>query len=185
MQADSPINSIGSLLFMAFALGLDGFSVSLSIGLQKIRYRKMALIGIVIGLFHFIVPFFGMVIGQFLSVQLSDITSILGSLLLVFIGAYMFFSVWKDTEGYSFNPHHPLQMFSVAFAVSLDSFPVGLSLGLYGIQSFVVIFLIGSIATLAALAGMLIGGKTQRIFGVYSEILGGIIIFLFGLKGLF
>jgi len=185
MHADSPIDSLSSLIFIAFALGLDGFSVSLSIGLQKIRYRKMALIGIVIGLFHFLMPFSGMVIGQFLSIQMSEITSLLGSILLVFIGAYMFFSAWKDTGSHPVNPHHPLKIVSVAFAVSLDSFPVGLSLGLYGMKSFFVILTIAFIAMMTSLAGMLLGGKAKRLFGVYSETLGGIVIFLFGLKGLF
>src|SRR5699024_12471638 len=104
MHADSPIVSLSSLIFIAFALGLDGFSVSLSIGLQKIRYRKMALIGIVIGLFHFLMRFSGMVIGQFLSIQMSEITSLLGSILLVFIGDYMFFLAWYDTGSKLFTP---------------------------------------------------------------------------------
>src|SRR5699024_12710592 len=102
----------------------DGFSVSLSIGLQKIRYRKMALIGIVIGLFHFLMPFSGMVIGQFLSIQMSEITSLLGSILLVFIGAYMFFSAWKDTGSQLVNQHHPLIIVSVAFVVCYGIFAI-------------------------------------------------------------
>src|SRR5699024_12778103 len=123
MHADSPIDSLSSLIFIAFALGLDGFSVSLSIGLQKIRYRKMALIGIVIGLFHFLMQFSGMVIRQFLSIQMSEITSLLGSILLVLIDAYMFFYAWKDTGSHPVKPHHPLKNVSVAFADSLDRFP--------------------------------------------------------------
>src|SRR5699024_2030400 len=154
MHADSPIDSLSSLIFIAFALGLDGFSVSLSIGLQKIRYRKMALSGIVIGWFHFLMPFSGMVIGQFLSIQMSSITSFLGCLLLVFIAAYMCFSACKDTGSHPVNPHHPLKIVSVAFAVSLDSFPVGLSLGLYAMKSFFVILTTAFIAMLTSLAGM-------------------------------
>src|SRR5699024_6631426 len=157
----------------------------LSIGLQKIRYRKMALIGIVIGLFHFLMPFSGMVIGQFLSIQMSEITSLLGSILLVFIGAYMFFFSWTDTGSHRLLAHTRVKFVFVAFAVSLDSFPVGLSLGLYGMKSFFVILTIAFIAMMTSLAGMLIGGKAKRLFGVYSETLGGIVIFLFGLKGLF
>src|SRR5699024_7986327 len=145
------------------ALGLDGFSVSLSIGLQKIRYRKMALIGIVIGLFHFLMPFSGMVIGQFLSIQMSEINSLLGSILLVFIGAYMFFSGWKANFSHPVKPHNPLKIVSVAFVVSLVSFPFGLSLWLYGMKSFFVILTIAFIAIMTSLAGMLIGGKANRL----------------------
>src|SRR5699024_5267795 len=185
MHADSPIDSLSSLIFIAFALGLDGFSVSLSIGLQKIRYRKMALIGIVIGLFHFLMRFSGMVIGQFLSIQMSEITSLLGSILVVFFGAYMFFSSCKVTVSDAVNWDHPVKIVAVAFAVGLDSFQVGLCLGLYGMKSFFVILTIAFIAMMTSLEGMLLGGKAKRLFGVYSETLGGIVIFLFGLKGLF
>src|SRR5699024_12615384 len=111
--------------------------------------------------------FLSMVIVQFLSIQMSEITSLLGSILLVFICAYMFFSALKDTGSHPVNPHHPLKIVSVAFAVSLDSFPVGLSLGLYGMKSFFVILTIAFIAMMTSLAGMLIGGKAKRLFGVY------------------
>src|SRR5699024_12873028 len=113
MHTDSTIDSLSSLIFIEFAIGLDGFSVSLSIGLQKIRYRKMALIGIVIGLFHFLMPASGMAIGQFLSIQMSEITSFLGSILPVLMGAYMFSSAWHDTCSHPVNPHTPLKMVPV------------------------------------------------------------------------
>src|SRR5699024_160335 len=107
MHADSPIDSLSSLIFIAFALGLVVFCVSLSIGLQKISYRKMSLICNGIGLFHFLMAFSRIVIWQLLAIQMSKISSLLGSILLVFIGTYMFFSAWKDTGSLPVNPHHP------------------------------------------------------------------------------
>ena len=185
MEAGSPFQDAGSLIFMAVALGMDGFSVSLSIGLQKIRLRQMILIGTVLGFFHFLLPFTGMIIGQFLSVRMGELTSFIGSLLLVLIGSYMFFSALKESDKFSFNAQNPLHILSVAVAVSLDSFPVGLSIGLQGVESFVIILFIGFTAMIFALVGLVIGRRTRRLLGVYSEMLGGLILFLFGLRGLF
>src|SRR5699024_12345091 len=101
------------------------------------------------------------------------------------VGVYMYMSDWIDTGSYPFILHQSLKIVFVAFAVSLDSFPVVLSVGIYRMKSFFVILTIAFIAMMTSLAGMLIGGKAKRLFGVYSETLGGIVIFLFGLKGLF
>ena len=51
------IKEVLSLIIVAFALGLDGFSVSLGFGMQQIRMRHVATIGALIGLFHIIFPF--------------------------------------------------------------------------------------------------------------------------------
>ena len=174
-----------SVILMVIALGLDGFSVSLSIGMHKIRLRRVLSIALVMGFFHFLLPFAGMVIGNFLSLRLDHITSYVGSILLISIGAYMFFSAFQSSSNLAFNPYNHLQMFSLAILVSLDSFPVGLSLGLTGIGSYFIILLIGLTAMVFSILGMLIGRRAHRVLGIYSEMLGGIILFLFGIKGLF
>lgn len=53
------------LFIMAFALGLDAFSVSLGMGMVALRMRQILYIGITIGLFHIVMPFLGMVLGRF------------------------------------------------------------------------------------------------------------------------
>ena len=50
---------------MAFALGMDAFSVGLGMGMAKLRNSQMLQIGVIIGLFHVIMPLFGMMAGQF------------------------------------------------------------------------------------------------------------------------
>lgn len=185
MLSTSLNNGFGSIMLMVVALGLDGFSVSLSIGMHKIRLRRVAWIAFVLGLFHFLLPLAGMVIGNFLSLKLDQITSYAGSVLLIFIGAYMFFSAFQTSSNLAFNPYNHIQILSLAILVSLDSFPVGLSLGLTGISSYFIIFLIGLTAMFFSVLGMLIGRRTHKVLGVYSEMVGGIILFLFGLKGLF
>ena len=53
------------LIIMAFALGMDAFSVSLGMGMMTLKIRQILYIGVTIGIFHIIMPFIGMVLGRF------------------------------------------------------------------------------------------------------------------------
>ncbi len=53
------------LIIMAFALGMDAFSVSLGMGMMPLKLRQILYIGMTIGIFHIIMPFIGMVLGRF------------------------------------------------------------------------------------------------------------------------
>ncbi|MGQ0453785.1 hypothetical protein ACT4UM_16115, partial [Bacillus sp. SS-TM] len=45
------------LIIMAFALGMDAFSVSLGMGMMPLKLRQILYIGMTIGIFHIIMPF--------------------------------------------------------------------------------------------------------------------------------
>lgn len=78
MSVDVLIGEILTLSIMAFALGMDAFSVGLGMGMAKLRNSQMLQIGVIIGLFHVIMPLFGMMAGQFLPVRLARLQAILG-----------------------------------------------------------------------------------------------------------
>src|SRR5690625_3656658 len=175
---------IETLVLMSIALGLDGFSVSLGIGLQNIRLKRVVMIGLVIGLFHVILPFVGIVIGKFLSLKVEYITSIGGGFILVFLGSYMVFSALQ-TKSYILGNPKGIKLLSVAFIVSIDSLPVGISLGLSGVKTFVIIFFFGLTTMILSWIGLLIGKKAHSLLGTYSEIVGGVILFTFGINIIF
>jgi len=77
---------------------------------------------------------------------------------------------------------HGFGLFVFAGGVSLDSFSVGLSLGLYGTKPLLTIFLFGLFSMVLTWAGLLLGKKVQTWLGAYSEALGGAILLSFGLK---
>ncbi|MET1123546.1 manganese efflux pump, partial [Priestia megaterium] len=68
---------------------------------------------------------------------------------------------------------------------SIDSFSVGLSLGIYGAQTIITILLFGFVSMLLAWMGLLIGRHAKDMLGTYGEIVGGIILVGFGLYILF
>lgn len=178
------IGEIVSLVFMAAALGMDAFSVSLGMGMQEIRLKRIALVGLVIGIAHIIMPFFGIILGQAISTQIGEYATLTGGLLLVGIGAQMVFSAFNHGT-IKFVQPVGIGLIFFALSVSLDSFSVGLSLGMSEVKAVIALLLFGAASTIMTWAGMILGKKVHGLLGVYSEILGGSIMCGFGLNILF
>ncbi|MDZ5471799.1 manganese efflux pump MntP family protein [Bacillus sp. 31A1R] len=170
-----------TLILMAFALGMDAFSVGLGMGMFRLHRRQIFKIGITIGLFHVLMPLLGMLAGKFLSEQFGAIAGYIGGGLLIVLGIQMIWSSFKEEEGSLITPVG-FGLIIFALSVSLDSFSVGLSLGIYGAKTILVLTCFGIGATILTWAGLLIGRRVQGWLGTYSEALGGSILLAFGIK---
>ena len=170
-----------TLMIMAFALGMDAFSIGLGMGMFRMRLRQIFFIGLTVGFFHIWMPLLGIICGRFLSEQFGTFAAYAGGILLVLLGIQMFISGIRGEDGTTLAPvGKGLWLF--ALSVSLDSFSVGLTLGIYGAKTMVTILSFGLAAMVLSWSGLLIGKKIQGLLGVYSEIFGGSILLLFGLK---
>lgn len=175
-----------ALCIMALALGMDAFSVCMGMGMTAFRIGQAAKIGLWIGLFHALMPLSGIVLGHLLSHRFGEIAGLAGGLLLVLIGTQMILSLARQDYGkkdLAYTSDAGVVLFSLS--VSIDSFSVGLSMGLFGTRVLVAITLFGLISMLMAWAGFFIGRRTKRYFGRYGEVLGGLVMLFFGLKLIF
>jgi manganese efflux pump family protein len=170
-----------TLVLMAFALGMDAFSVGLGMGMYRLSRRKIFKIGITIGLFHVWMPLIGMGAGRFLSEQFGSLAGYLGGILLLFLGIQMIWGSFKEDESSLISPAG-IGLLFFALGVSLDSFSVGLTLGIYGARTALVLICFGVAATILTWAGLLLGRRMQHWIGTYSEALGGSILLAFGIK---
>jgi putative Mn2+ efflux pump MntP len=178
------IGEFVSYMLLALALGMDAFSVSLGLGMQKMRLKRIAIIGLVIGLFHILTPFLGIVLGKVISAQMNELTALAGGLLLVGIGAQMLFSAFNRESAQMVRPISS-GFILLAFGVSIDSFPVGLSLGISGVKTVLALLLFGAVSMVLSWLGMMMGRKMSGLLGAYSEMLGGSILIGFGLHMIF
>ncbi|MCF2649640.1 manganese efflux pump MntP family protein [Niallia circulans] len=175
------VGELFTLILMAFALGMDAFSVGLGMGMFQLRLKQIAKIGLVIGIFHVIMPLLGMITGKLLSENFSEIAGYIGGALLVLLGIQMIWTGFKEVETSRITPvGFGLVLFAVS--VSLDSFSVGLSLGIYQARTVVVLLCFGIIAMVLTWLGLLIGRKVKGWLGSYGEMLGGAILLVFGIK---
>lgn len=182
------LNEVFSLTFMAIAMSMDAFSVSLGLGMRNLRLKRIMIIGFVMGLFHILFPLTGMILGKILSSRIGEFATFTGGFLLIAIGAHMFFSAFthgEEKEKSSLIQPIGFGLILLATTVSIDSFSIGLSLGISGVQIVLALFLFGSTGVIFTWSGLLLGRKVRGFLGAYSELLGGSILFSFGLKILF
>ncbi|MCM3442895.1 manganese efflux pump MntP [Metabacillus halosaccharovorans] len=181
MSIESMVGELLTLLIMALALGMDAFSVGLGMGLIRLRIRQIFYIGITIGIFHIWMPLVGMLIGRLLSDTFGTIATLLGGTLLILLGIQMVVASFKKDEDPFITPVG-FGLIVFALSVSLDSFSVGLSLGIYGAKTFLTVAIFGLVSMVLTWLGLLIGKRVQNWLGSYSEALGGSILLAFGIK---
>lgn len=173
-----------SLIMMAIALGMDAFSVGLGMGLQALRLKRILFIGITVGFFHMFMPFIGIVLGNFISGKMEGLAVIGGGFLLFGLGIHMILQTFEKENKLPLKPIGFGLLF-FALSVSLDSFSVGLSLGMSGVRTLFAIIIFGITSMMLTWAGLLLGKKARGLLGVYSELCGGSILCAFGLHFIF
>ncbi|WP_108668845.1 manganese efflux pump MntP family protein [Peribacillus acanthi] len=175
------VGEVLTLLIMAFALSMDAFSIGLGMGMYQLRLKRIFFIGLTVGFFHIWMPLLGMATGRFLSDQFGMFASYAGGILLIIMGIQMFITGFKEEEETILAPVG-IGLVLFAISVSLDSFSVGLTLGIYGARTLVTVLFFGLAATFLTWAGLILGKKVQGFVGKYSEFVGGSILIAFGIK---
>lgn len=169
-----------TLIFMGQALALDAFSVCLGIGMQQIRLKRILWISLIIGAFHIIMPLIGILMGIMVAGPFESYAQLIGGALLVFIGSQMFFNAFTEEKKLIIQPAG-IGLIILSFTVSMDSFTVGFGLGITGVHIALALILFGASSALLSCIALLIGRRVQGFLGRYSELLGGSILFGFGL----
>ncbi|SDS96372.1 Putative Mn2+ efflux pump MntP [Paenibacillaceae bacterium GAS479] len=173
-----------TLLIMALALGMDAFSLGVGIGMRGIRLLDILKLSAIIGLFHVIMPLVGIVAGQYMSLLLGHVAALTAGLLLILLGGHMLIASFRGDGGAtpSFVDHRTtggLMLF--ALSVSVDSFSVGISLGMFAADVVMTILLFGLAGGLMSVLGLLVGRRIGRSLGSYGEAAGGAILLTFGI----
>ena len=73
-------------------------------------------------------------------------------------------------------------MFPLAIATSIDAFSVGITLSFLRVNIFISILVIGIITFILSFIGVLIGNKFGLRYGVFAQIIGGLILIFMGIK---
>ncbi|RYL91008.1 hypothetical protein EWI07_11080 [Sporolactobacillus sp. THM7-4] len=183
MFAEQVIYQYFLLIIMVLALSLDSFSISMAIGMSKPTYKQIMKIGLVIGLFHTIMPLLGMIIGGFLSEHFRSIAALSGGVLLILMGLQMIIDFYKkrNERFITIKPTGAGLLF-LAFSLSLDSFSVGLGLGVYKANIAATIAIFGVVNMILPWSGLLLGKRIHKFFGLYGELIGGLILLIIGLQ---
>ncbi len=185
MDAHMQAGQLLTLLVIALALGLDAFSLGLGIGLKGIRLLDIMKLGVVIALFHVLMPLAGMYTGQYVSGLLGHVATTVAGALLLLLGAHMIYSSLKGEDVQSFDHRSLWGLLVLALSVSVDSFSVGITLGMFSANLWMTVLLFGFFGGLMSVLGLLLGRKVSGKLGEYGEACGGAILVVFGILFIF
>ncbi|MCR8632307.1 manganese efflux pump MntP family protein [Paenibacillus radicis (ex Xue et al. 2023)] len=184
MEWASPlmIGQLITLLIMAVALGLDALSLGIGIGMRGIRKLHIIKLSLLIALFHMVMPLVGMLTGGYVGLLLGGVATKAGGILLVLLGVHMVYSSLKGEHAISIDHKTTWGMVLFALSVSIDSFSVGVSLGMFAGDMILTVILFGAVGGLMSIFGLMLGRKVGHWVGEYGEAMGGVILLAFGIN---
>jgi putative Mn2+ efflux pump MntP len=177
-----------TLLFIAFALGIDAFAVSLSTGayLVKADRRQTFRMSFHFGLFQALMPVVGWAAGTGFASMIESVDHWIAFTLLGIVGGRM---VWNSFHGEANEVLRDLtrgwSLISLSIATSIDALAVGLSLSLIDVHIAVPAIVIGLVAGLMSLIGIRLGERVSGRFGTHMEFVGGVILIIIGARIVF
>ena len=168
--------------FIALSLSMDAFSVSLSLGTLKPTSKTIFKMGIVVGIFHFIMPIIGSIVGRVISDRLYLNANYIVSIIFIILALEMFFT--KD-DATKTNTLSLSTILIIALSVSIDSLSIGFALSLLK-NSIIIPSIIFSITSgIFTIIGLVLVKKIKNRFNKTATYLGILILLLLAIKYLF
>ncbi|WP_366923697.1 manganese efflux pump MntP family protein [Metallumcola ferriviriculae] len=185
-----------TLMAVSVALGTDAFSMALGLGTTGVRLRRIVEISLVVSVFHVFMPLIGLVVGAFLGRVVGNIATVIGALVVMFIGLQMLWgSIKPQLARYGFAAKANIErerntqvvtgfwaMAMLAASVSMDALSVGFSLGTFKANLVTTVLVMGIVAGIMTASGFLSGRQLGSWFGDKAQALGGIVLVAIGIK---
>ena len=168
------------IILIAISLSMDTFSLSIIYGTLNLERRKVYLLSLIVGSFHFFMPMMGNVIGIEILDKLPLKPDVVVGIIFLIIAFQMLFhenEIIDLTKLYS--------LFIFALTVSIDSFSVGI--GISNITSnFVLAYSSFAITSfIFTFIGLKFGKLLNYRLGDLSEKVGSIILLILGILYVF
>ena len=188
------------MVMVAVGLGMDAMSVCAAIGVKWHGPRQRFRMALHMGLFQFLMPIAGWLVGQELATVIEAYAGPLAATLVIVIGAKMLYEALRSHPGrtaeaaeqaveheFHAHPKDPTRGWSLivlAVATSLDALVVGFSMGLRGEREgiWLASVIIGVVAASMALIGVAVGKRAGARFGKRAEIAGALVLIALGIS---
>ncbi|MDH3809365.1 MAG: manganese efflux pump MntP family protein [Desulfuromonadales bacterium] len=174
-----------TLTGLALALAMDAFAVALGTGavLSRLTGRHLFRLGFHFGLFQALMPVIGWLAGLTIMQWVEAWDHWIAFSLLAIIGGRMIYEAFSDEEKTDDrDPTKGLSLVLLSIATSIDALAVGFSLSVIGVSIWMPALVIGLVAGVLTIAGMLLGGRIGDRWGSRVEILGGLVLIAIGAK---
>lgn len=171
--------NIITIIIIAVSLSMDAFSLSLAYGTLNLEKKYIKKLAAIVGIYHFFMPLIGLLTGNALLKVIPIKTNIIVCIVLTFIGLEMIIDTFKNNENIKLMNIKELLLFG--FAVSLDSFSVGIGLKALT-NNYILCVIIFSISSfIFTYIGLIFGKKINNLIGRISTLLGGLTLIIIGI----
>ncbi|MCM2265322.1 MAG: manganese efflux pump MntP family protein [Desulfuromonadales bacterium] len=175
-----------TLLGIAVALAMDAFAVALGTGmnLATLTGRHLFRLGFHFGLFQALMPVIGWLAGLTVQQRIAAWDHWIAFGLLAFVGGHMLWEARAEAheEKSANDPTRGLSLVLLSVATSIDALAVGFSLSMLGVSIWTPALVIGLVAGVLTVVGMLLGRKVGDRWGPRVEIVGGLVLIGIGVK---
>lgn len=170
------------LFILAVGLSMDAFAVSICKGLsmKDIKWHHMAIAGAWFGGFQAGMPVIGYFLGKFFADFVNSYAHWIAFVILAFIG-YQMIKESREEEEVDANMDIK-SMFMLAVATSIDALTVGVTFAFLKVDIIPAVSFIGVTTFVLSAIGVKIGSIFGTKYKSKSELVGGIVLILIGLK---
>jgi putative Mn2+ efflux pump MntP len=172
------------LIFLAVALSMDAFAVSIGLGSKPNRSTTSLALkaGLYFGFFQGAMPLIGYLAGKGAMAWVDAFAPWIAFGLLTFIGGKMIYESFAEgIEDDIVTTTHRV-MLMLAIATSIDAIAAGFAINLLDVSVWISCISIGVITFGFSFLGVYIGRKSGVWLESKAELLGGVTLILIGLK---
>lgn len=175
------------LVLIAIGLAMDAFAAAISKGLclSQIKHSNAFVIAMFFGVFQAVMFFLGWLLAKSFASYISAIDHWLAFFILSFIGGKIIIETIKskNIECCSTNTLDIKNVFYLAIATSLDALAVGVTFAIFPeVNIYISMIIVGFVTFVLSFIGVFIGHFFGLKYKKISEILGGLILILIGVK---
>ncbi len=176
--------NLWELLIIAIGLSMDAFAVSICKGLsmKKMNWKNAVIVGFYFGFFQAGMPLIGYLLGIQFKGMIQDIDHWVAFILLSLIGINMIKEALTNSKEEACPLFDVRTMLLLALATSVDALAVGVTFAFLSVSIIPAISLIGSTTFTISVLGIKIGNVFGAKYKSKSELAGGIILILMGVK---
>ena len=159
---------------------MDAFSLSICIGTLNMRYKKILILSIIVGIFHFIMPIIGMNIAHLILKYISFNPKYITTIVFLLLGIFMIIDKNDNINKLT----NTLSLILFGFLVSIDSLVAGIGIDMIYHNHIIAAFIFSIFSFTFTLLGLLIGKYINNRIGNVSKIFGGVILIALALQNL-
>jgi manganese efflux pump family protein len=175
-----------SLFAVALALAMDAFAVAIVAGLtlSPMTKRHVFRLSFHFGLFQALMPLIGWAAGTAVYRYIADFDHWVAFGLLSFVGGRMILGSFRGDEEARTgrDPTSGWELVILSVATSIDALAIGLSLAMIGSRILFPALVIGVVAGVITVLGMVLGRKIGALWGRRVEAAGGVVLIAIGIR---